>query len=141
MEPIGKRHGSKYQSLHQAVSLIWHEEGLAAFWKGHTPAQLLSVTYGIVQFGMFEVLTRNVWLRLPPQFTTDWRPATHFVCGALGGCSATLVAQPFDVIRTRLVAQGEPKVLYSDNLCYLLLIQMFLIFLVKYYLLHSTDVR
>ena len=35
---------------------------------------------------------------------------THFVCGGIAGCLASTVAQPVDVIRTRLVAQGEPKV-------------------------------
>ena len=35
---------------------------------------------------------------------------THFVCGGIAGCLASTVAQPLDVIRTRLVAQGEPKV-------------------------------
>jgi len=37
-------------------------------------------------------------------------PVTHFVCGGISGCAASLVIQPLDVIRTRLVAQGEPKV-------------------------------
>jgi solute carrier family 25 thiamine pyrophosphate transporter 19 len=36
--------------------------------------------------------------------------ALHFVCGGVSGCCATLCAQPLDVLRTRLVAQGEPKI-------------------------------
>lgn len=45
--------------------------------------------------------------------TSNVRPVTHFVCGGLAGCAATLASQPFDVIRTRFVAQGEPKVYRS----------------------------
>lgn len=35
---------------------------------------------------------------------------SHFVCGGIAGCLSSTVAQPLDVLRTRLVAQGEPKV-------------------------------
>ena len=28
----------------------------------------------------------------------------------MGGCAASLVCHPLDILRTRLVAQGEPKV-------------------------------
>ena len=38
---------------------------------------------------------------------------SHFVCGGIAGCLSSTVAQPLDVIRTRLVAQGEPKVWLS----------------------------
>ena len=38
---------------------------------------------------------------------------SHFVCGGVAGCLSSTVAQPLDVIRTRLVAQGEPKVWLS----------------------------
>lgn len=33
-----------------------------------------------------------------------------FFCGAIAGCTAMTCAMPFDVIRTRLIAQGKPKV-------------------------------
>ncbi|XP_066515416.1 mitochondrial thiamine pyrophosphate carrier isoform X3 [Hoplias malabaricus] len=39
----------KYSSLLQASRCMLTEEGLQAFWKGHIPAQLLSVCYGAVQ--------------------------------------------------------------------------------------------
>lgn len=33
-----------------------------------------------------------------------------YVSGALAGCAATLGSYPFDLIRTVLASQGEPKV-------------------------------
>ena len=41
---------SQYAALNKCVRhSISREEGLAALWKGHLPAQLLSVTYGFVR--------------------------------------------------------------------------------------------
>nr|CAD7571829.1 unnamed protein product [Timema californicum] len=102
---------AKYWGVSQAALLIAKEEGVSALWKGHVPAQLLSVTFGVTQFVTFEMLTHEAW-NLAPSFHSDhYRPLVHFVCGAAAGSLATLVSFPTDVVRTRLVAQGEPKVL------------------------------
>ncbi|XP_073464251.1 mitochondrial thiamine pyrophosphate carrier [Aquarana catesbeiana] len=99
-------HG-KYSGIVQAFRLILKEEGLPGFWKGHVPAQLLSVAYGAVQFVSFEALTEGIHTST----SLDTRaPAVHFMCGGLAACSATLTVQPLDTLRTRFAAQGEPKV-------------------------------
>ncbi|XP_072260027.1 mitochondrial thiamine pyrophosphate carrier [Pyxicephalus adspersus] len=99
-------HG-KYSGIVQAARLILKEEGLSGFWKGHVPAQLLSISYGAVQFVSFEVLTEV----FHTSTSLDTRaPVVHFLCGGLAACSATLTVQPLDTLRTRFAAQGEPKV-------------------------------
>lgn len=60
-----------------------------------------------LQFASFEFLTEVV------HKTTLYDSQTagvHFVCGGLAACSATMVCQPLDTLRTRFAAQGEPKV-------------------------------
>ena len=37
------------------------------------------------------------------------RAASHFGLGAAAGVAATLASYPFDVVRTRLVAQGNDR--------------------------------
>ncbi|VDK45377.1 unnamed protein product [Anisakis simplex] len=106
-EPMHGSRKGKYSGIVQALLLIRKEEGMAAFWKGHVPAQGLSAIYGIIQFTCFEVLTKQA-LHVPIALT--YRGVTDFVCGAVAGCCAMTAAMPLDVIRTRLVAQGEPKV-------------------------------
>ncbi|XP_078081387.1 mitochondrial thiamine pyrophosphate carrier [Mustelus asterias] len=101
---------AKYHGIAQATKTIFQEEGLQAFWKGHIPAQLLSISYGAVQFMSFEFLTKFVHNAM---LYDSRNPTTHFVCGGLAACSATVTVQPVDTLRTRFVAQGEPKVYKS----------------------------
>ncbi|XP_014807975.1 PREDICTED: mitochondrial thiamine pyrophosphate carrier [Calidris pugnax] len=99
--------GAKYHGILQAVQRIFQEEGLKAFWKGHVPAQFLSVGYGAVQFMAFESLTKLVH----DVTSYDARDSfVHFVCGGLAACTATVAVQPVDTLRTRFAAQGEPKI-------------------------------
>ncbi|XP_036921709.1 mitochondrial thiamine pyrophosphate carrier [Sturnira hondurensis] len=98
---------AKYHGILQAGRQILQEEGPTAFWKGHVPAQLLSVGYGAVQFLSFEMLTELVH-RAGVRDARD--SSVHFVCGGLSACVATLTVHPVDVLRTRFAAQGEPKV-------------------------------
>ena len=98
--------GAKYRSLPHAFATILREEGAQAFWKGHLPAQALSVAYGVAQFASFEALTRSACaLDIRAAEDGAWGPPAHFVCGAAAGAAATVTSYPFDVIRTRLVAQ------------------------------------
>ncbi|XP_076608182.1 mitochondrial thiamine pyrophosphate carrier [Chaetodon auriga] len=111
IEPVSsQKPEGKYRGLFQASRCIHSEEGLSAFWKGHIPAQLLSICFGAVQFTSFEFLTEVVHKTTPYDSQTA---GVHFICGGLAACSATVVCQPLDTLRTRFAAQGEPKV-YSN---------------------------
>nr|XP_039256665.1 mitochondrial thiamine pyrophosphate carrier-like [Styela clava] len=104
----------RYRGLFQATRVIFKEEGVTAFWKGHIPAQWLSMVYGGVQFCAFEFFTTIVHQILPhSRQETVKNMTTHGVCGALSAIVATIVAQPLDVLRTRFAAQTEPKTFTS----------------------------
>lgn len=49
VEPITNHPVSKYRSVIHAFYSIPKEEGIYALWKGHVPAQLLSIVYGMSQ--------------------------------------------------------------------------------------------
>jgi len=101
----------KYRSFFHLITSLPRQEGVAALWKGHMPAQYLSIAYGVSTFAVFEYLTKLAFSS-GLTWTSDpvFKPVTHFVCGGLAGCAATLVSFPFDTVRTRLVAQPEPKI-------------------------------
>ncbi|XP_055945712.1 mitochondrial thiamine pyrophosphate carrier-like [Argiope bruennichi] len=113
IEPISASRKSKYKSMIHAFRCIRAEEGIQALWKGIVPAQFLSTTYGALQFTAFEMLTHQASEHLPENFKSKGKPLINFACGALAGGIATTGSFPFDVMRTRLVAQGEPKIYRS----------------------------
>ncbi|KAL6268474.1 hypothetical protein P5V15_001607 [Pogonomyrmex californicus] len=113
VEPISRYHVSKYRSVSQACLLILKEEGITALWKGHVPAQLLSVVYGMTQFYSYNVFMKI--LQQIPQ-VEERRHTIQFVAGAGAGGMATIVSFPFDTIRTRLVAQSNNHQIYNGIL-------------------------
>ncbi|XP_052897073.1 mitochondrial thiamine pyrophosphate carrier-like [Anopheles moucheti] len=97
---------SKYRSIAQTVACIYREEGLLAFWKGHNPAQVLSLVYGVAQFSFYERFNRI--LRDVP-LLEGHDQGRQFLCGACSGSFAALTIMPLDVIRTRLVSQDPGR--------------------------------
>ncbi|XP_075224949.1 mitochondrial thiamine pyrophosphate carrier-like [Lycorma delicatula] len=110
-EPISRKSkDSKYKSTLQAFHVIWKEEGLNALWKGHVAAQLLSFTYGVVQFQTYGILKNKAReLNLIQKDDISKTSGIHFLCGGTAGCLATITSYPFDIIRTRLIAQGNNR--------------------------------
>jgi len=109
--------GRKYSGLFNLLFTMPKEEGIRSLWKGHLAAQLLSISYGVTSFGVFELLTKLIFISGSSKMQEPaFRPVTHFVCGGIGGCAATIVSFPFDVIRTRMVAQSEVKKVYTSSL-------------------------
>lgn len=117
IEPIDKSaKSSKYKSIRQTIRTMMREEGLSSFWKGHTSAQLLSISYTSVQFSTYHLLTETHAKLFSGHFLPEDQPATvDLAYGSLSGMTATLASHPFDTIRTRLVGQGEPKIYSSSH--------------------------
>ncbi|XP_055609557.1 mitochondrial thiamine pyrophosphate carrier-like [Uranotaenia lowii] len=107
VEPLREDHmTSKYRTILQSTRLVYKEEGLAAFWKGHNPAQVLSIIYGVSQFSSYE--HGNQLLRKIETFE-EHHNVRNFICGALSGTVATLITLPLDVVRTRLISQDPHR--------------------------------
>lgn len=80
------------------VKEMLHKEGIRGLWKGNVPGSLMYVVYGGVQFGTYTFYNR---LLSPLAWNSQWH---SFVVGALAGMSSSFVSYPFDVLRTRFVA-------------------------------------
>ena len=81
---------------------------LQGLWRGTLPGQLLTIPYTAVQF----VTLQQVRYFSQQTGMTDVMGdrTLSFVSGAAAGAAASVASYPFDILRTTLAAQGEPKV-------------------------------
>lgn len=103
---IEAKASAKYTNMRQTLMLMLKEEGISAFWKGHMAAQYLSAIYMTFQFYGVDLFTRNIYA-LFPSLNDSAVKRTFIVSfgGLCGATMATLASFPFDVVRTRVVAQ------------------------------------
>jgi solute carrier family 25 thiamine pyrophosphate transporter 19 len=110
---LQSRSGTTYRSAIHAGRTIVAQEGLTALWKGNIPAELLYVSYSMVQF----VAYREAHVLLErAHYPKSYR---SFVAGASAGMCATIVTYPLDLLRTRFAAQGTSKVNLFDGITYI----------------------
>ena len=62
MEPTSHGGGGRYHSILQAAALVVREEGFSALWRGHVPAQCLTILYGAGQVCLSDCLGVGVYL-------------------------------------------------------------------------------
>lgn len=83
---------------------IAQKEGLRAFWKGNSPAELLYVIYSAAQFSTLRFVNHTLL-----HLGIKNEQARQFVAGGIAGSTATFVSYPLDYMRTRTAANQELK--------------------------------
>ncbi|KAG5236122.1 hypothetical protein OIU76_010943 [Salix suchowensis] len=101
---------SKYTGMLQATKDIFREEGLPGFWRGNVPALLMVMPYTAIQFTVLHKLKTFAAGSSKTEDHIHLSPYLSYASGALAGCAATVGSYPFDLLRTLLASQGEPKV-------------------------------
>ncbi|VDN98273.1 unnamed protein product [Rodentolepis nana] len=109
VENISLRNGGYYNSIPQAIDRIVREEGVGALWKGHVPGQLLSILFTASEFYWFHAITDWYFPYIHCQKTA----LNDAAAGGAAGAISTVICQPIDVVRTRLVGQGHHKVYHG----------------------------
>jgi len=105
----------KYRTVPQAVRVIIKEEGFRALWKGNLTAEYLWIAFAAAQFATYHATVDL----LPHSSQTKEKSIFHYLAGGgVAGIASTIVTYPLDLVRTRLAAQGEPKVYRSLGDCF-----------------------
>ncbi|XP_052477508.1 mitochondrial thiamine diphosphate carrier 2 isoform X2 [Gossypium raimondii] len=89
------------------MSAIFFSTG---FWRGNVPALLMVMPYTAIQFAVLHKLKTFASGSSKTVDHLSISPYLSYISGGLAGCAATVGSYPFDLLRTILASQGEPKV-------------------------------
>ncbi|KAJ1835433.1 mitochondrial thiamine pyrophosphate transporter [Coemansia sp. RSA 2706] len=95
-------------SVIACATRIMHAEGVRGFFKGNLSAEYLYLSYGAMQFLAFGTIEAALRRAQAP------KRVRSFVGGALAGALATSVTYPFDLLRTRFIAQELSSRVHSS---------------------------
>lgn len=99
--PIIRNNGvTLYQQL---VKMVRHE-GIRSFWKGNVSGSIMYVIYNSSQFCTYSFFNKS----LEP-YTGDSIKLHSSIVGGLSGISSSITSYPFDILRTRSIANNQIK--------------------------------
>ena len=100
--------GRNYKQLGVAgsVRIIAAEEGVGAFWKGIGAAWMREASYTSLRLGLYGPIKTAMGLKKDSSFFLK------FLAGGLAGALGSTVGNPFDVVKTRMMA-AEGKAIPS----------------------------
>ncbi|EDV37232.1 uncharacterized protein Dana_GF11531 [Drosophila ananassae] len=101
VEPLGEHKASKYRGVMHAFKALYVEEGFRGLMRGHNAGQVLSISYALTQFWSYEQFRFHAH---HVAYLNDRPFLLYFLCGGFAGCLGAVAAQPFDVVRTQVVA-------------------------------------
>lgn len=88
------------------VKVIAGEEGISAFWKGIGAAWLREASYTSLRLGLYDPIKKLMGVKKDSNFFLK------FTAGSLAGGIGSLAGNPFDVLKTRMMAtegSGTPQ--------------------------------
>ncbi|NWX83524.1 KMCP1 protein, partial [Nothoprocta ornata] len=92
----------RYRGMMHALVRIFKEEGLKALYSGIAPAMLRQASYGTIKIGTYQSLKR-MFVEQPEDETL----MINVLCGVLSGVVSSAIANPTDVLKIRMQAQGS----------------------------------
>ncbi|XP_064264808.1 kidney mitochondrial carrier protein 1 isoform X2 [Passer domesticus] len=92
----------RYRGMVHALVRICREEGLKALYSGIAPAMLRQASYGTIKIGTYQSLKR-MFVEHPEDETL----MMNVLCGVLSGVISSSIANPTDVLKIRMQAQGR----------------------------------
>lgn len=99
----------QYMHFNQAVSSIYRNEGILAFYRGFAPTISREIPFACIQFPLYENLKKIYESRKE----TSLGGYESAITGAISGGFAAAVTTPFDVIKTRTILSSRNDINHS----------------------------
>ena len=92
--------GGQYKALGVGgtIKLVLKEEGVSSFWKGIGAAWMREASYTSLRLGLYDPIKKV--MGVTPDSNFFWK----FLAGSLAGGIGSCVGNPFDVLKTRMMA-------------------------------------
>ena len=103
LQVSGDAGGRNYQKLGitGSVRIIVKEEGMLSFWNGIPAAWAREASYTSLRIGLYDPIKKGMGV------TPDSMFLMKFAAGSLAGALGSVVGNPFDVLKTRMMtAEG-----------------------------------
>ena len=96
--------GSFYKGIIDCTISTWKTEGIKAFYISYPTTLLMSIPFQSIHFASYEAFKKI----FNPKEVYD--PKIHIISGGLAGAIASVAGNPFDVLKTRMMAyEGSEK--------------------------------
>ncbi|XP_028671806.1 brain mitochondrial carrier protein 1 [Erpetoichthys calabaricus] len=92
----------RYKGMFHALLRIGREEGILALYSGISPALLRQASYGTIKIGTYQTMKR-LFVSRPEDETM----IINVFCGVVSGVISSAIANPTDVLKIRMQAQGS----------------------------------
>lgn len=100
----------KYSGLIGTVGTIAKEEGAAALWKGWVPGLHRQCLFGGLRIGMYDPVKAQISSIIDGKGAAETSFGTKVISGLITGGVAISIANPTDLVKVRLQAQGRQSV-------------------------------
>lgn len=111
----GAARNYKALGISGTIKVIAKEEGVAAFWKGIGAAWLREASYTSLRLGLYDPIKHAMGV------TKDSAFFFKFAAGSLAGAIGSIAGNPFDVLKTRMMASSalhSPKLVETASVLY-----------------------
>ena len=100
LQVSGEGGGRNYKKLGMtgSINVIVKDEGISAFWKGIGAAWMRESSYTSLRLGLYSPIKTAMGVESHSHFIMK------FTAGSLAGALGSLVGNPFDVLKTRMMA-------------------------------------
>jgi hypothetical protein len=123
LQVSGDAGGRNYQKLGitGSVRIIVKEEGMLSFWNGIPAAWAREASYTSLRIGLYDPIKKGMGV------TPDSMFLMKFAAGSLAGALGSVVGNPFDVLKTRMMTAEGTCVL--PRICVFVACTSFLVYL------------